>query len=318
MAAGGRPTNRLVGAPIRPILVPLALGAMRAGVEQGAAALETALRARLAAHQRPELLARLRPAETVPCPALAQDAGRTAPGAALHVDEIAAASAALAGRVREAIDAGELAVTLGGDHAVAIGTVAGAAAAGGRLAVLWIDAHADLNAPATSPSGHVHGMPLAVALGRGAEQLTILCGTAPKLRPEDTYLLGVRDLDPAERDWLHAGRIHAATMADVDASGLEPALYGMLERMRRSGVDAVHVSFDLDVLDPLVLPGTGTRVWGGLTFREAARLLRLLRAADLPVRSLDWVELNPALDPSGASTEVAAALLAVALGEDPL
>ena len=318
MAQDGRSGNRLGGAPIRPILVPLALGAMRAGVEQGAEVLETALRARFTGDHRPELLARLRPAETVACPALAGDAGQTAPGAALHVGEIAATDAEVARRVWDAIDAGELALTLGGDHALAVGTVAGAVAASGRLAVLWIDAHADLNAPASSPSGHVHGMPLAVALGRGPERLTGLRGPAPKIRMEDTYLFGVRDLDPAERAWRREGQIHCASMADIDGAGLETTLHALLEQMRRSGVDAVHVSFDVDVLDPLLLPGTGTRAWGGLTFREAARLLRLLRGADLPVCSLDWVELNPTLDPTGASTEIAAALLAVALGEDPL
>ncbi|HUY99764.1 MAG TPA: arginase [Thermomicrobiaceae bacterium] len=318
MAEDDRAGNRLGRAPIRPILVPLAQGAMRAGVEQGAEVLETALRARLQAHQRPELLARLRPTETVACSPLAGDAGQTAPGGALHVDEIATAGARAARRVRDAIGAGELALTLGGDHALSVGTVAGASAAARRLAVLWVDAHADLNAPATSPSGHVHGMPLAVALGRGSERLTGLCGRAPKVRPEDTYLLGVRDLDPAERVWLHEGRLHCATMADIDDAGLEATLRSMLDEMRRSGVDAVHVSFDVDALDPLLLPGTGTRAWGGLTFREAARLLRLLRGTDLPIRSLDWVELNPSLDPTGASTEVAAALLAVAVGEDLL
>lgn len=313
-----RSVNRLSTAAVRSIRVPMALGAVKDGVDRGAEVLDTALRARFERREYPELRARLRPSEEVPVPHPSTLDGRLQPGGVLHLEPIAAACAELAAKVGAAIAAGELALVLGGDHAVSIGSIAGAAAAAERLGVLWIDAHADMNSPETSPSGHVHGMPLAVSLGRGPAALTDLCGRVPKVRPEDTELFGIRNLDPGERRWLAGGRVHYTTMARIDAEGFEPVVRATLDQLRGSGVDAVHVSFDVDVLDPLVLPGTGYPDWGGLTFREAARLLRLLREADLPVRSLDWVELNPALDPSGASSSVATELLAIALGEEVL
>ncbi|MDI3341801.1 MAG: arginase family protein [Sphaerobacter sp.] len=317
-ATGRAAPNRLRTAPIQPIRVPLALGAVRAGVERGAAVLDDGLRAR-AARRLPHLHERLLPSVTVPMPT--GDApldGRACPGQAMYLDAIAAASPALAETVRTALSTGALALTLGGDHALAIGTLAAAAAAATRLAVIWIDAHGDLNTPETSPSGHVHGMSLAIALGRGPAVATRLFTGRSAIRPEDVSLLGIRDLDPSERSWLAEGTIHYATMATIDARGLDATVAGLIRRIAASGADAVHVSFDLDVLDPLLLPGTGTRAHGGFTFREAARLLRLLRESDLPICSLDWVELNPALDPSGASTSVAIELLAIALGEEPV
>lgn len=310
-------TNRLKAGPIQPVCFPLALGAVRAGVELGAAALDDALRARLIRRGFPDLLERLRPAITIPAPQAGDEPldGRRRPGEAMYLDEIAASMPPLASAVADAIRDGALALALGGDHALSLGTLAGAAATAERLAVLWIDAHGDINTPETSPSGHVHGMPLAAALGRGPSVLTDLFAGTPPIRPEDTVMLGLRDLDPGERAWLAERTIHYATMAHIDDRGLDATIADAIDRLRASGADAVHVSFDLDVLDPLLLPGTGTRVYGGLTFREAARLLRMLRDSDLPIRSLDWVELNPALDPSGGSTAVAAELLAIALGE---
>lgn len=261
------------------------------------------------------MLARFSESVTIPVETLPSDDERSQPGSILYLEAIAEASQELAVRVRETIEAGELALTLGGDHAVSIGSVAGAALAAERLAVIWIDAHADLNWPEVSPSGHVHGMPLAASLGRGPDELTGIGRCDPKLQPQDAYLIGLRNLDPAERDWLRQGEIYYAAMADIDETGLESVLNKVIERVEASGVDAVHLSVDVDALDPRLLPGTGTREWGGFTFREAAKILRQLRASDLPVRSLDVVELNPALDPSDESTDIAARLLATALGE---
>lgn len=314
----GRSRNRLTRQSVQPILVPMALGSVRSGVDLGAAALERELRRRWQAKGYPEQLARVLPAAHVPVPLLAGPDEEVQPGVGMYLDEIASAAARQVDPTIGAIKSGRLALTLGGDHAVSVGSVAGASLAATRLAVIWIDAHGDLNVPEVSPSGHVHGMPLGASLGRGPAELTGIGVAAPKARPSDTYLFGIRDLDPSERDWIAEGEIHCATMAMLDEEGLEAAACRMIESVLASGADAVHLSFDLDVLDPSILPGTGTPVWGGLSFREAARLLRLLRESELPVHSLDWVELNPMLDPSGASLTIATRLLAVALGEETI
>lgn len=317
-AEDGRSRNRLTRHSIQPIIVPMALGAVRSGVGLGAAVLERELRRRWRMKEFSEQLARLRPPDLISIPPLTGPDEENRPGVAMYVEEIAAAAAQQVEPTAAAIESGRLALTLGGDHAISIGSVAAASAAAERLAVIWVDAHADLNWPEVSPSGHVHGMPLGASLGRGPSELTGIGSRCPKLRPADTYLFGARDLDPSERDWINEGEIHCTTMAMLDEEGLEVAACRMIEWIRKSGVDSVHLSFDLDVLDPSVLPGTGTPIWGGLSFREAARLLRLLRQSDLPIHSLDWVELNPMLDPSGASLTIANRLLAIALGEEAL
>jgi arginase len=309
-----RSTNWLTTARVLPLRAPLALGSLHAGVDQGAAVLDRELRARWQARGDVDLLARLDPAGDIPVAPLPQTDPVRHPGQALFAHEIAQASRALADRACDAITQGRLALTLGGDHAVAIGSVAGAARACKRLAVVWIDAHGDLNWPEVSPSGRVHGMPLGVSLGRGLPELTAI-GVNPEVRPEDTYLFGARSLDPDERAWINEGAITCVTTAEIDEVGLDIAMSRIFERIAASGVDAVHVSFDVDVLDPLIMPGTGSLANGGLTMREAARLLRRIRSAPLPIHSLDWVELNPSLDPTGTSTQIATKLLAVVLGE---
>jgi arginase len=309
-----RTANRLTTARIKPIRVPLALGSLHAGVDQGAGVLDTELRARWQRRGDAQLLTRLDDSVAIPVQPLPETDPVRHPGKALFAHEIALASRILADRAREAIAQGQLALTLGGDHAVAIGSVAGAAMACRRLAVIWVDAHGDLNWPEVSPSGRVHGMPLGVSLGRGRTELKTI-GLIPEVRAEDTYLLGIRSLDPAERTWIHEGAINCITMAEIDDIGLDTAVDRLISQIATSGVDAVHLSFDVDVLDPLVMPGTGTPVEGGLTSREATHLLRRFRSATLPIHSLDWVELNPSLDPTGGSTDVATRLLAVVLGE---
>jgi len=310
-----RKRNWLSGTGIQPILVPLALGSLRRGVEQGPEELSRHLRSRWSALHGQDLLRRLRQDESVDVAPLPQTDPERHPGQALHAHEIAQASLHLAERTRAAIDRGNLALTLGGDHAVAIGSVAGAALACQRLAVIWIDAHGDMNWPEVSPSGRVHGMPLGVSLGRGLRELTDI-GINPELCAEDVYLIGVRSLDFAERDWIHERKLTCISMSELDEVGLDAAIERIVASIARSGADAVHVSFDVDVLDPSVMPGTGSLSVGGLTFREAAKLLRRLRLCNLPIHSLDWVELNPTLDPSGASTLAATKLLSFALGEE--
>ena len=308
--------NRLVGGPIRPIEVPLWLGAERPGVERAPAELAAGLRRRWAVRERPELLGRLRQPRVVPV-AAPGDAGERLHRRSLEFLPEVAAADALAGEVAEAIAGGELALALGGDHALSIGSIAGAAraAAAGRLGVLWLDTHPDLNTPETSPSGHLHGMALAAALGLGASALVDVGQPGAKVLAEDVCLLGVRDLDAGERRVIRERGIWTLTMEEWTDLGLAAGVDSALAHLGARGVEAVHLSFDLDVLDPKLLPGTGTTVAGGLIYREASQALRRLRGWDGPIRSVDWVELNPTLDADGWSTETAVALLATLLGE---
>ncbi len=310
------PGNLMTQAPVRLIQIPIAIGAMKTGVDRGAAVLDSALRARLAERTRDQILSRLQESEMVPVAPLEMPDTRRFPGEALELDAVADASEILATTASRAISRGELALTLGGDHASSIGSIAGTADQCERLAVIWLDAHADMNWPEVSPSGRLHGMSLGASLGRGPDALTGLLGKRPKVQEDDVWLFGIRLLDPGEEGWLAQSACHVATMPDVDSLSVDAAVQQMIARIRSSGADAVHLSFDLDALDPLVLSGTGTPERGGFTYREAQRILRLIRDADLPVISMDCVELNPDLDPTGASTDVAADLLAVALGED--
>lgn len=292
-------SNRLRHAPVRPILAEVWLGAERPGAERGPAALH----AGLACSSR--VLGPVVIADNAP-----RDAGER-----LHrrdlgfLPEIVASSEAIAAAVGEAIRAGESALMLGGDHAVAFGSLAGAAADCERLGVLWIDAHADLNTPETSPTGHLHGMPLAAALGLGPAALTGIGQPGRKLRPADVALLGVRDVDPGENELIARAGIWTRSTDEWRAGGIRETLDEAMARLTAPGIDAIHVSFDLDVLDPAVLPGTGTAVPNGLSMEEARLVIEHLRAWDAPVRSIDVVELNPALDPSGRSIANASALL---------
>lgn len=312
--------NRLAAGRVQPVLVPLWLGAERPGVDEGAAELDAALRVRWQDRAFPGLLARLAPAREVAVSAPPDAAARLHRRDLAFLPAIADACAELAELTESAIFEGHLALALGGDHALSAGSIQGAAraaaAGGGRLGVVWIDTHPDLNTPETTPSGHLHGMPLAAALGLGGEALAPLNRLAPALDPADICLLGVRDVDPGERALIREAGIWARSMDAWSDQGIVPGLEAALTHLTARGVGAVHVSFDVDVLDPLVLPGAGTTAPGGLTYREASQVVRRLRAWDGPIHSLDWVELNPTLDPGGGSTEIATALLATALGEE--
>ncbi|MGH2532658.1 MAG: arginase [Thermomicrobiales bacterium] len=308
-SAGGG--NRLARGPVRLVRTPLWLGAERRGVELGADAIETGLRARPAS----PVAERLLPSITIPAPEPHDADSRLNRGDLTFLPEIAATCSGLADEVAAAIARGELPVALGGDHALAAGSITGAATSAERLGVLWFDSHADLNTPESSPSGHVHGMSLAAVLGVGPAALVDLGRPGPKVAPEDVCLLGTRGLDPGERALIAARGVWMLPMEEWTDAGLLPGLEAALDHLATRGVDAVHLSFDVDVLDPLELPGTGTPVIGGLTVREASRVLRRLRIADLPFVAVDWVELNPLLDPTGRSTTVAVSLLATLLGE---
>lgn len=307
--------NRVLAAPILPIIAPLWLGAERPGVDLGAAALADGLRRRWTRTGREELAARLLPPVSLPIEAPADAATRLHRRALEFKPHVAAANQLLADAVETAIRAGELALTLGGDHALGIGSVAGASAACERLGLLWLDSHLDLNTPETSPTGHIHGMSVAVSLGYGPSRLVSVGRAGAKLRARDLCFLGTRDIDAGERAVMERHGIWMLTMEEWTDAGIVAGLQSALTHLTDQGCDAVHLSIDVDVFDPAILPGTGTPEVGGLTYREASQVFRALHAWQGPLRSIDVVELNPSLDPTGGSTAVAVALLATLLGE---
>jgi arginase len=217
----------------------------------------------------------------------------------------------LAALVEQAVLDGAVPLVLGGDHTVALGSLAGLARAHGQGSVLWIDAHGDLNSPETSPTGNVHGMVLAAALGLAGPQFLDGGWGLPAVDPARVALLGVRSLDDGERELLQSLDAQVFTMSDVDRLGVEPAVRASLAHL--AGAAFVHVSLDLDVVDPDVAPGVGTPVRGGLSYREAHLLLELVAESGL-VSSLDIVEVNPILDRENETGKLAVELAASALG----
>ena len=211
---------------------------------------------------------------------------------------------------RDAATGGAFPVFLGGDHSISIGTVSGVAVAG-RTGVLWVDAHADFNAPETSPSGNVHGMPLAVLTGGGDPDLVGIGGEEESVRAEDVVLLGLRSVDPVEQRLLAEAGVRAYTMKEVDVHGMARIVGRVLEDL--SHLDRVHLSFDLDVMSPNLAPGVGTPVRGGLTYREAHLLMELVNEAGI-VSSLDVVEVNPILDVKNGTATLAVELVESLMG----
>ena len=201
-------------------------------------------------------------------------------------------------------------IALGGDHSVSMGTVAGVAQRG-RTGVLWIDAHADLNTPATSPSGNIHGMPLAHLLGHGDPRFLELWGGGAVVRPEDIVFIGLRSLDRAERDFIRQHKIRAYTMKEIDGRGVAEVAVEALDYLQ---TERLHVSFDADVLEPSLAPGVGTPVPGGLTYREAHLLMELLADAER-VTSLDLVEVNPILDVKNETGRIMVEMASSLLGK---
>jgi arginase len=213
----------------------------------------------------------------------------------------------VAGSARE----GYFPVVLGGDHSVALGTLAGLHDVRGAGGVIWIDAHGDLNSPETSPSGNVHGMVLAAALGQAGERFHGGDWGLPALDAGRVALVGVRSLDDGERELLSRLEAKVFTMSDVDRMGVEPVLREALEHV--AGPGFVHVSLDMDAIDPDVAPGVGTPVRGGLSYREAHLAMELIAESGL-VSSLDVVEVNPVLDRENETGKLAVELVASALG----
>jgi arginase len=201
---------------------------------------------------------------------------------------------------------------LGGDHSVALGTLGGLASALGTGGVLWIDAHSDINTPETSPSGNVHGMALGAALGLGGDAFASDAWPLPAVDPKRVALLGVRELDDGERRLLREAGVRVFTMSEIDRVGVERAMREALDRV--AGPNFVHVSLDLDALDPEIAPGVGTPVRGGLTYREAHLALELVAESGL-AGSLEVVEVNPILDRENTTALTAVELVASALGK---
>jgi arginase len=216
-----------------------------------------------------------------------------------------------------ALEKGAIPLVLGGDHSLAAGSVAATAEFVRRdskaLGLIWVDAHGDMNTPASSTSGNVHGMPLAALLGQEPAELSKIGGFSPKVLPEHTVLIGIRNLDEREKEIVRASRVHFFTMKDIDRSGIASVVEQALA-IAGKGTGGVHVSFDLDVCDPTIAPGVGTPVKGGLDYREAHMVMEMVADSGL-MRALDLVEVNPILDDRNTTAILAAELASSALGQ---
>ncbi len=239
---------------------------------------------------------------------------------AKYLEEIAEACDLLRAKVADSLEQGGVPVVVGGDHSIAMGTVAGVSeyhrAKGEKIGLLWVDAHADMNTPDSSPSGNIHGMPLAVCLGLGPSELTGLGGFSPKVDRANTVLIGIRNLDEHEKKIVRDSGIHAYTMRDIDEYGMATVIREAIGHLTRDTV-GFHVSFDVDGLDPLVAPGVGTPVRGGLHYREAHLLMELVSDTN-KILSLEVTEVNPILDHQNATAEVAVGMLLSGLGKSIL
>ncbi|MCO5219599.1 MAG: arginase [Thermomicrobiales bacterium] len=311
--------NFLRTARMQPIAVPLWYGCEVPGTDHGAIALRDGLEQRWLDGHFNKLLRRLEPPITIPVEDVPRARARLHQRDLVFLDAIDNANELLADAVDQTIKREHLPIVLGGDHALAMGSIAGAVRNAEKVGVLWIDTHPDINTPEGSLSGHIHGMPLAVALGTAADDLprsSKLAGTVPMIQPDQIAYLGIRDIDLFEENTIKRRDIFARTMDEWNDDGIINGLEAALAHLMDAGVDAIHLSFDVDVLDPGIFPGTGTRYPGGLTIREASQVLRYLGLwTGLPIRSMDFVELNPMLDPTGISTQTALHLLATALGQ---
>jgi arginase len=235
---------------------------------------------------------------------------------ARYLPEIMALCAELADAVEAAVRGGRLPVVLGGDHSVALGSLAGLARVRGDTGLLWVDAHADFNTPQTTPSGNVHGMMLAASTGSGGPALTGWpgIGAGPQVRQDAAVLIGVREVDLAERRALTASRVRTFTMKEIDRQGIGRVMEEAVRIAGAGGSRPIHLSLDLDVLDPMYAPGVGTPVAGGLTYREAHLAMELLADSGL-LGSLEIVEVNPVLDEGNRTAQLAVGLCASALGK---
>jgi arginase len=289
--------------PVAVIGAGLDLGAGRRGVDMGPSAIRYAgLETRLT-----EIGREVTDVGDINAPV--PEATEAGPGNAHYLGAILSACGVVASLVSEATGRGQLPLALGGDHSIAMGTLGGMADVHGAGGVLWIDAHGDLNRPHTSPTGNVHGMPLAAALGAGGEAFAQASYPTPSVTR--AALLGIRSLDPGERELIRELGLRVYTMKELDERGVQVCMREALDHLR--GSPFVHVSLDLDAVDPMFAPGVGTPVRGGLSYREAHLALELVAESGL-ADSLDVVEVNPILDRENETGTLAVELVASALG----
>ncbi|MCC7173843.1 MAG: arginase [Bryobacterales bacterium] len=291
--------------------LPIDLGAGRRGVDMGPSAIRVAgLHARLAAlGYGVEDLGNIPVDQPERLPA--------GPARTRFLPHIAQACRRLARSVESAAAAGKFPLVLGGDHSAAVGTVAGIS----RLwrsrkqppGLIWIDAHADMNTPRTTPTGNVHGMPLACIIGSGPRALTHLAGYAPMVAPDRVAVVGIRDVDQLEKPHVKRSGVRAFTMRDIDERGLRAVVEEAI-RIASTGTAGFHVSLDMDSVDPREAPGVGTPVRGGLTYREAHLLMELICDSRRMV-SMEVVEVNPVIDEANRTAVLAVELVASAMGE---
>lgn len=297
----------MAGSAIRIYGVPMDLGQNRRGVDMGPSAIRYAgLQTQLE-----RIGWAVRDGGNISAPGVEEISEReTVDGRPVHhLSAVARVAREIYARMCQSLDAGEQAVFLGGDHSIALGTVAGALCGPGRVGVLWVDAHGDFNTPAISPSGNIHGMVVSSLMGAGPAALLV---GEQRLRVDQIAMIGVRDLDRDERSALRASGIKVLTMRNIDENGMANVVHAALNAL--GSVDAIHVSFDLDSLDPDYAPGVGTPVPGGLSYREAHLLMEML-SDDGRVRTLDLVEVNPILDSGNRTAEIAVGLAASVFGQ---
>lgn len=297
---------------VKIIGVPMDLGASRRGVDMGPSAVRyTDLRDRIE-----KLGHTVEDVGNVAVP-FREDAAKGAQRGARYLGAITQVCTDVAAHTRAALAAGQIPVVLGGDHALAAGSIAGAAAhlasKGERLGVIWVDAHGDLNTPASSRSGNVHGMPLAALLGNGDKAMSSIAGEQPALKASDVALVGLRDLDQPERNHIRKWGLSAFTMRALDERGVRMVMEEAIAVATR-GTGGIWVSFDMDVIDPDEAPGVGTAVPGGMTYREAHLAMEMLADTGKLV-GVDLVEVNPVLDERNRTAEIACELILSALGK---
>ena len=299
---GAEPDTR----PVAVIGAPLDLGQGRRGVDMGPSAIRYA-----GLESRVEQLGRLC-ADWGNVGVAVVEAVSEGDQRARYLPQIRETCGHVANLVAHAVGEGRVPLVLGGDHSVAMGTLAGLARGYGQPAgVIWLDAHADLNRPDTSPTGNVHGMALAGVLGLAGAEFAVDGAPLPSADPTRVALVGVRSVDPGERELLRELEARVWTMSELDKIGVERGMREALEHVHGPG--PVHVSLDMDVVDPDVAPGVGTPVRGGLSYREAHLALELISESGL-AGSLEVVEVNPILDRANGTAELAVELVASALG----
>lgn len=300
--------------PVHIIGVPLDLGASRRGTDAGPSAVRVAGLSKSLLKLGYEVTVE----SDIPVPTL--ETRKAGSHKARFKTEILEVCTNLAEVTRDTLAAGEIPLVIGGDHSIAMGTVAGVAAhfrqQQADIGLIWFDAHGDMNLPETSPSGNIHGMPLAHLLGHGDPDLSNILGQCPAVKPENVVLLGIRDIDDNERKIIRESGIKVFTMSDIDELGMTDVSRQTLQIVT-ANTAGFHISFDVDGCDPTVIPGSGTLVPGGVSFREAHQLLENC-ANTGRMTSMEVVELNPFLDQANISAERAVALIQSAFGRSIL